>query len=130
MQKTANTLPRPQKSATAITTHISKSDKIQTPTQVRHTKGPLPNVSRQEGPDITTPPTEEAHSDDSSSVQLDPDDQPGPSWASGQLVPLTQAQPTTDLPPSGNTSPHPAGPYLRTQDTSISCVSTTTGNPG
>ncbi|KAJ1115063.1 hypothetical protein NDU88_003291 [Pleurodeles waltl] len=69
--------------------------------------GPLPNVTRQEGPDISTPPTEEAHSDDSSSVQLDPDDQPRPSWASGQSVPLTQAQPTTDLPPSGNTSPAP-----------------------
>ncbi|KAJ1115528.1 hypothetical protein NDU88_003752 [Pleurodeles waltl] len=66
--------------------------------------GPLPNVTRQEGPDISTPPTEEAHSDDSSSGQLDPDDQPGPLWASGQSVPLAQAQPNTDLPPSGNTS--------------------------
>ncbi|KAJ1187972.1 hypothetical protein NDU88_004737 [Pleurodeles waltl] len=69
--------------------------------------GPLPNVTRKVGPDISTPPTEEAHSDDSSSVQLDLDDQPGPSWASGQSVPLTQAQPTTDLPPSGNTSTAP-----------------------
>ncbi|KAJ1110784.1 hypothetical protein NDU88_008130 [Pleurodeles waltl] len=69
--------------------------------------GPLLNVTRQEGPDISTPPTEEAHSDDSSSGQLDPDDQPGPSWASGQSVPLAQAQPNTDLPPSGNTSTAP-----------------------
>ncbi|KAJ1131163.1 hypothetical protein NDU88_009504 [Pleurodeles waltl] len=69
--------------------------------------GPLPNVTRQEGPHISTPPTEEAHSDDSSSGQLDPDDQPGPSWASGQSVPLAQAQPNTDLPPSGNTSTAP-----------------------
>ncbi|KAJ1124744.1 hypothetical protein NDU88_003193 [Pleurodeles waltl] len=69
--------------------------------------GPLPNVTRQEGLDISTPPTEEAHSDDSSSGQLDPNDQPGPSWASGQSVPLTQAQPTTDLPPFGNTSTAP-----------------------
>ncbi|KAJ1120254.1 hypothetical protein NDU88_008428 [Pleurodeles waltl] len=38
--------------------------------------GPLPNVTRQEGPDISTPPTEEAHSDDSGSGQLDQDDQP------------------------------------------------------
>ncbi|KAJ1123246.1 hypothetical protein NDU88_001719 [Pleurodeles waltl] len=68
---------------------------------------PLPNVTRQEGPDISTPPTEEAHSDDSTSVHLDLDDQPGPSWASGQSVPLTQAQATTDLPPSGNTSTAP-----------------------
>ncbi|KAJ1151554.1 hypothetical protein NDU88_004334 [Pleurodeles waltl] len=88
-------------------THSSESDKIQTPTQLRHTKGPLPNVTRQEGPDISTPPTEEAHSDDSSSVHLDLDDQPGPLWASGQSVPLTQAQATTDLPPSGNTSTAP-----------------------
>ncbi|KAJ1144207.1 hypothetical protein NDU88_010509 [Pleurodeles waltl] len=70
-------------------------------------EGPLPNDTRQEGPDISTPPTEEAHSDDSSSVHLDLDDQPGPSWASGQSVPLTQAQPTTYLPPSGNTSTAP-----------------------
>ncbi|KAJ1153611.1 hypothetical protein NDU88_006370 [Pleurodeles waltl] len=69
--------------------------------------GPLPNITRQEGPDISTPPTEEAHSGDSSSVQLDLDDQLGPSWASGQSVPLTQAQPTTDLPPSGNTNTVP-----------------------
>ncbi|KAJ1186460.1 hypothetical protein NDU88_003241 [Pleurodeles waltl] len=47
------------------------------------------------------------HSDDSSSGQLDPDDQPGPSWVSGQSVPLAQAQPNTDLPPSGNTSTAP-----------------------
>ncbi|KAJ1148566.1 hypothetical protein NDU88_001394 [Pleurodeles waltl] len=69
--------------------------------------GPLRNITTQEGPDISTPPTEEAHSYDSSSGQLDPDDQPGPSWASGQSVPLAQAQPNTDLPPSGNTSTAP-----------------------
>ncbi|KAJ1098058.1 hypothetical protein NDU88_003174 [Pleurodeles waltl] len=69
--------------------------------------GPLPKVTRQEGPDISTPPPEEAHSDDSSSVQLDPDDQPGPSWASGQSVPLTLAQATTELPHSGNTRTAP-----------------------
>ncbi|KAJ1180564.1 hypothetical protein NDU88_005785 [Pleurodeles waltl] len=68
---------------------------------------PLPNVTGQEGPHISTPPTEEAHSDDSTSVQLDLDDQPGPSGTSGQLVPLTQAQAITDLPPSGNTSTAP-----------------------
>ncbi|KAJ1131095.1 hypothetical protein NDU88_009438 [Pleurodeles waltl] len=64
-------------------------------------------VTTPEGPDNTTPPPEEAHSDDSSSALLDPDDQPGPSWASGQSVPLAQAQPNTDLPPSGNTSTAP-----------------------
>ncbi|KAJ1143438.1 hypothetical protein NDU88_009747 [Pleurodeles waltl] len=69
--------------------------------------GPLRNVTTQEGPDISTPPTEEAHSDDSSSALLDPDDQPGSSWASGQSVPLAQAQPNTDLPHSGNTSTAP-----------------------
>ncbi|KAJ1150527.1 hypothetical protein NDU88_003318 [Pleurodeles waltl] len=69
--------------------------------------GPLSNVTRQEGPYMSTPPTEEAHSDDSTSVQLDLDDQPGPSWALGQSVPLTQAQATTDLPPSENTSTAP-----------------------
>ncbi|KAJ1130626.1 hypothetical protein NDU88_008977 [Pleurodeles waltl] len=53
---------------------------------------------------MSTPPTEEAHSDDSSSVQLDLDEQPGPSGTSGQSVPLTLAQATTEPPPSGNTS--------------------------
>ncbi|KAJ1163023.1 hypothetical protein NDU88_003486 [Pleurodeles waltl] len=52
-------------------------------------------------------PPEEAHSDDSSSARLDQDDQPGPSWASGQSVPLPQFQPTTEPPPSGNTSTVP-----------------------
>ncbi|KAJ1118858.1 hypothetical protein NDU88_007045 [Pleurodeles waltl] len=69
--------------------------------------GPLPNVTTQEGPHMSTPPTEEANSDDSSSVQLDLDDQPGPSGTSGQSVPLTQSQATTELPPSGNTSTAP-----------------------
>ncbi|KAJ1193348.1 hypothetical protein NDU88_002646 [Pleurodeles waltl] len=39
VQKTANTPLRQRNSATAITTHSSESAKIQTPTQVRHTKG-------------------------------------------------------------------------------------------
>ncbi|KAJ1174475.1 hypothetical protein NDU88_006296 [Pleurodeles waltl] len=69
--------------------------------------GPLPNVTGQEGPHMSTPPTEEAHSDDSTSVQLDLDDQPGQSGTYGQSVPLTLAQAITDLPPSGNTSTAP-----------------------
>ncbi|KAJ1153755.1 hypothetical protein NDU88_006513 [Pleurodeles waltl] len=56
---------------------------------------------------MSTPPTEEARSDDSSSVQLDQDDQPGPSGTSGQSVPLTLAHATTEPPPSGNTSTEP-----------------------
>ncbi|KAJ1138759.1 hypothetical protein NDU88_005140 [Pleurodeles waltl] len=78
MQKTAKTPLR--NSATAILTHISQSAEIQTPTQLRHTKGPLRKVTTPEGTDISTPPTEEAHSEYSSSALLDPDDQPGPSW--------------------------------------------------
>ncbi|KAJ1179603.1 hypothetical protein NDU88_004837 [Pleurodeles waltl] len=69
--------------------------------------GPLPNVNRQEGPDMSAPHTEEAHSDDSSSVQLDLDEQPSPSGTSGQSVPLTLAKATTEPPPSGNTSTAP-----------------------
>ncbi|KAJ1203955.1 hypothetical protein NDU88_007736 [Pleurodeles waltl] len=53
------------------------------------------------------PPTEEAHSDDSSSVQLNLDDQPCPSGTLRQSVPLTQSQATTEPPPSGNTSTAP-----------------------
>ncbi|KAJ1165125.1 hypothetical protein NDU88_005554 [Pleurodeles waltl] len=65
------------------------------------------NVTTPEGPDNTTPPPEEAHSDNSSSALLDLDDQSGPSWASGQSVPLAQPQPNTELTPSGNTSTAP-----------------------
>ncbi|KAJ1215875.1 hypothetical protein NDU88_003482 [Pleurodeles waltl] len=61
----------------------------------------------QEGPEMSIPPPEEATSDGSSSVSLDPDDQPGPSGTSGQLVPLTQPQATADPTPSGNTSTAP-----------------------
>ncbi|KAJ1187126.1 hypothetical protein NDU88_003905 [Pleurodeles waltl] len=71
------------------------------------TPGPIPNVTRQEVPDISSPPTEEAYSDDSSSARLDQDDQPGSSGTSGQSVPLPQSQPTTDPTPSGNTSTAP-----------------------
>ncbi|KAJ1199324.1 hypothetical protein NDU88_003161 [Pleurodeles waltl] len=56
---------------------------------------------------ICPPPTEETHSDDSNSVQLDLDDQHGPSGTSGHSVPLTLAQATTEPPPSGNTSTAP-----------------------
>ncbi|KAJ1157750.1 hypothetical protein NDU88_010450 [Pleurodeles waltl] len=53
------------------------------------------------------PPREEAHSDASSSVQLDLGDQPGPSGTSGESVPHTLAHATTEPPPSGNTSTAP-----------------------
>ncbi|KAJ1136722.1 hypothetical protein NDU88_003137 [Pleurodeles waltl] len=69
--------------------------------------GPERHVTAQEGPQMSTPPPEEAHSEDRSSVSLDLDDQPGPSGTSGQSVPLTQPQATVDLPPSGNTSTAP-----------------------
>ncbi|KAJ1195165.1 hypothetical protein NDU88_004446 [Pleurodeles waltl] len=65
------------------------------------------------------PPPEEAHSDDSSSVQLDQDDQPGPSGTSRQSVPLTLAHATTEPRHSGNTSTaltqrtHPSVPRTR-----------------
>ncbi|KAJ1081645.1 hypothetical protein NDU88_001823 [Pleurodeles waltl] len=93
-----------QRSGTAPKKSGRPQDEVERPMG----EGPLPNVTRQEGPDISTPPTEEAHGDDSSSVQLDLDDQPGPSWASGQSVPHTQSQATTDLTPSGNTSTAPS----------------------
>ncbi|KAJ1140457.1 hypothetical protein NDU88_006809 [Pleurodeles waltl] len=92
-----------QRCGTASKKSEGHQEEVERPTG----EGPLRNVTPPEGPDISTPPTEEAHSDDSSSALLDPDDQPGPSWASGQLVPLAQAQPNTDLPPSGNTSTAP-----------------------
>ncbi|KAJ1123530.1 hypothetical protein NDU88_001999 [Pleurodeles waltl] len=81
--------------------------------------GPVPNVTGQEVTDISSPPTEEAHSNDSSSARLDQDDQPGPSGTSGQSVPLTQSQTTTEAPPSGSTTTaptqwaHPSVPRTR-----------------
>ncbi|KAJ1140159.1 hypothetical protein NDU88_006519 [Pleurodeles waltl] len=69
--------------------------------------GPLNNVTREEVPATSSPPTEEAHNDDSSSARLDHDDQPCPSGTSGQSVPLPQSQPTTDPTPSGNTNTAP-----------------------
>ncbi|KAJ1162814.1 hypothetical protein NDU88_003279 [Pleurodeles waltl] len=70
-------------------------------------EGPERHVTPQEGPQMSTPPPEEAHSEDSTPVSLDLDDQPGPSGTAGQSVPLTQPQPTEDLPPYGNTSTAP-----------------------
>ncbi|KAJ1151496.1 hypothetical protein NDU88_004276 [Pleurodeles waltl] len=69
--------------------------------------GPIPNITGQKVPAISSPPTEEAHSDNSSYARLDQDDQPGPSGISGQSVPLPQYQTTTEPPPSGNTSTAP-----------------------
>ncbi|KAJ1189241.1 hypothetical protein NDU88_005991 [Pleurodeles waltl] len=96
--------------------------------------GPERHHTAQEGTGMSIPPPEEATSDDSSSVSLDPDDQPGPSGTSGQSVPLTQPQATGHSRPNPlwehQHSSHPAGPCLCLQDTSISGVSTTTGHPG
>ncbi|KAJ1130869.1 hypothetical protein NDU88_009214 [Pleurodeles waltl] len=69
--------------------------------------GPLPNVTREEVPATSSPPTEEAHSDDSSSGRLDLDEQPGPSGSFGQSVTQAQSHTTTELPPSGNTRTAP-----------------------
>ncbi|KAJ1151059.1 hypothetical protein NDU88_003846 [Pleurodeles waltl] len=69
--------------------------------------GPERHHTAQEGPEMSIPPPEEATSDDSSSVSLDPDDQPGPLGTSGQSVPLTQPQATADPTRSGNTSTAP-----------------------
>ncbi|KAJ1205118.1 hypothetical protein NDU88_000553 [Pleurodeles waltl] len=69
--------------------------------------GPECHHTASEGTEMSIPPPEQAPSDDSSSVDLDPDDQPGPSGTSGQSVPHRQPQATPDLTPSGNTSTAP-----------------------
>ncbi|KAJ1103830.1 hypothetical protein NDU88_001251 [Pleurodeles waltl] len=69
--------------------------------------GPECQHTATEGPDLSIPPPEQAPSEDSSSVDLEPDDQPGPSGTSGQSVPHTQTQATADPTPSGNTSTAP-----------------------
>ncbi|KAJ1202423.1 hypothetical protein NDU88_006223 [Pleurodeles waltl] len=93
--------------------------------------GPERHVTAQEGPQMSTPPPEEAHSDDSSSVSLDLDDQPGSSGTSGQSFPLPSHRPPQTFPPLETPAQHPpSGPIPPSQDTSISGVSTTTGHPG
>ncbi|KAJ1082401.1 hypothetical protein NDU88_002569 [Pleurodeles waltl] len=69
--------------------------------------GPERQHTATEGPDLSIPPPEQAPSEDSSSVDLEPDDQPGPSGTSGQSVPHTQTQATADPTPPGNTSTAP-----------------------
>ncbi|KAJ1196421.1 hypothetical protein NDU88_000292 [Pleurodeles waltl] len=69
--------------------------------------GPPHNVTGEEVPATSSPPTEEAQSDDSSSACLDQDEQPGPSGTSGQSVTQAQSHPTTEPPQSGNTSTVP-----------------------
>ncbi|KAJ1200072.1 hypothetical protein NDU88_003900 [Pleurodeles waltl] len=69
--------------------------------------GPERHHTATEGTEMSIPPPEEAPSDDSSSVSLEPDDQPGPSGTSGQSVPHRQPQATPDPTPSGNTSTAP-----------------------
>ncbi|KAJ1171266.1 hypothetical protein NDU88_003131 [Pleurodeles waltl] len=81
--------------ASTLTLHVHPH---RTPTQ-RHRRGGASYIQ--------SPPQGEAHSDDRSSACLDQDDQPSPSGTSGQSVLLPQAQPTTEPPPSGNTSTAP-----------------------
>ncbi|KAJ1201661.1 hypothetical protein NDU88_005467 [Pleurodeles waltl] len=69
--------------------------------------GPERQDTGPEGPEMSIPPPEQAPSDDSSSVDLEPDDQPGPSGTSRQSVPLRQPQAPADLPPSVNPSTAP-----------------------
>ncbi|KAJ1208446.1 hypothetical protein NDU88_003832 [Pleurodeles waltl] len=69
--------------------------------------GPERQHTSQEGPELSIPPPEQAHTEDSSSVDSEPDDQPGPSGTSGQSVPLRQLQATPDPTPSADTSTAP-----------------------
>ncbi|KAJ1166468.1 hypothetical protein NDU88_006869 [Pleurodeles waltl] len=70
-------------------------------------RGTPANVSREEVPPLSSPPTEEAHSDDSNPGLQDLDDLPGPSGTTGQLVTQAQSYTTTEPPPSGNTTTAP-----------------------
>ncbi|KAJ1148865.1 hypothetical protein NDU88_001689 [Pleurodeles waltl] len=79
-------------------THTHQSITIQPQTQFRQSKGTPANFSGEEVPAISSPPTEEAHSDDSNSGLQDLYDRPGPSGTSGQ--PATQAQSHTNTKPA------------------------------
>ncbi|KAJ1153216.1 hypothetical protein NDU88_005977 [Pleurodeles waltl] len=104
-----------QRSGTSSKNTRGNQEEVERPTG----EGPLPNVTRQEVPAIFSPPTEEAHIDNSSSACLDQDDQPGSSGTSGQSVPLPQSQTITEPPPSENTTTaptqraHPSVPRTR-----------------
>ncbi|KAJ1178559.1 hypothetical protein NDU88_003804 [Pleurodeles waltl] len=94
------------------TQHRSAEDWRGTPTHSTRihsmgARGPERQHTGQEGPEMSIPPPEEAPSDDSSSVDLEPDDQPRPSGTSGQWVPHTQTQATPDPTPSGTNSTAP-----------------------
>ncbi|KAJ1112934.1 hypothetical protein NDU88_001195 [Pleurodeles waltl] len=65
------------------------------------------NVPGEEVPAISSPPTEDAHSDDSDSGRLDHNDQPGPSGTSGQWVTQPQSHTTSEPRPSGITTTAP-----------------------
>ncbi|KAJ1137627.1 hypothetical protein NDU88_004025 [Pleurodeles waltl] len=65
------------------------------------------NVTGEEVPALSNPPTEEAHNDDSNFARLDLDDEPGPSGTSGQSVTQAQSHTTTEPAPSGNTTTAP-----------------------
>ncbi|XP_069068437.1 uncharacterized protein [Pleurodeles waltl] len=90
-----------------------------------------PNVTGEEVPATSSPPTEEAYSDDSSSGRLDLDDQPAHQGPPHTRYPGTVSHHHRASPlRKHHNSTHPAGPYLCPQDTSVSSVSTTTGTPG
>ncbi|KAJ1201342.1 hypothetical protein NDU88_005154 [Pleurodeles waltl] len=107
----------------AVGQHLRTQDDIRKRWNDLRGKDPYPTSPDRRFQTCPLPSTEEAHIDDSSSVQLDLDDQPGPSGTSGQSVPLTQSQATTETPPSGNTSTaptqraHPSVP--RTRQTAV-----------
>ncbi|KAJ1187083.1 hypothetical protein NDU88_003862 [Pleurodeles waltl] len=58
-------------------------------------------------PATSSSPSEEAHSDDSTSARLDHDDQPGPSGTSGHSVTQAHSQVTAKPPSSGYTTTAP-----------------------
>ncbi|KAJ1114999.1 hypothetical protein NDU88_003227 [Pleurodeles waltl] len=65
---------------------------------------------------MSTPPTEEAHSDDSSSVQLDLDDQTGPSGTRDSRFPSHSQRPLQTFPPLETPAQHPpSGPIPLSQ---------------
>ncbi|KAJ1144132.1 hypothetical protein NDU88_010434 [Pleurodeles waltl] len=75
-------------------------------------EGTPANVTGEEVPSLSIPPTEEAYSEDSNSDFQDLDDLPGPSGNTGQPVTQAQSQTSTEPPPSGSNT---TGPTQRTQ---------------
>ncbi|KAJ1200419.1 hypothetical protein NDU88_004243 [Pleurodeles waltl] len=94
---------RRQRRGTAPKNKGRHQEAVERPTE----EGIPANVSGEEVPALSSPPSEEAPSDDSDSGLQDLEDLPGPSGTTGQPVTQAQSQTTTEPPYQDITPQHP-----------------------